>query len=359
MWRVKGKQSIRPTLAGVIEAKMKKFDLITRNLQEVVDDDKLKKILRKRDLKVYWGTAPTGKPHLGYFVPMMKIADMLKAGCHITILFADLHAYLDNMKSTWHLLEKRTKYYEFLIKEMLKRVGVPLNKLKFVRGMDYQLGHEYTLDMYKMSALANTRDTQRAGAEVVKQLKNPKMSGLLYPVLQALDEQYLGVDAQFGGVDQRKIFMFAREFLPKIGYEKRIHLMNPIVPGLGKEKKMSASEPGSKIEFTDSDKIIKRKINKAFSKDGQVEGNGLLAILKHIIFPFMEEKEKKFVVDRPEKYGGKVVFENYAGVEKAFKEKKLSSIDLKQALSEEVVGLIGPIREELQDNPEIIKEAYS
>lgn len=28
---------------------------------------------------------------------------------------------------------------------------------------------------------------------------------------QALDEQYLGVDAQFGGVDQRKIFTFAEK----------------------------------------------------------------------------------------------------------------------------------------------------
>lgn len=28
------------------------------------------------------------------------------------------------------------------------------------------------------------------------------MSSLLYPGLQALDEEYLGVDFQFGGVDQ-------------------------------------------------------------------------------------------------------------------------------------------------------------
>ena len=29
--------------------------------------------------------------------------------------------------------------------------------------------------------------------------------------LQALDEEYLKVDAQFGGVDQRKIFTFAKK----------------------------------------------------------------------------------------------------------------------------------------------------
>jgi len=46
--------------------------------------------------------------------------------------------------------------------------------------------------------------------------------------LQALDEEYLKVDAQFGGVDQRKIFTFSEKYLPQLGYGKRIHLMNPM-----------------------------------------------------------------------------------------------------------------------------------
>lgn len=57
----------------------------------------------------------------------------------VTILFADLHAYLDNMKAPWSLLELRVKYYEAVIKSMLKSIGVPLDKLKFVKGSDYQL----------------------------------------------------------------------------------------------------------------------------------------------------------------------------------------------------------------------------
>lgn len=114
---------------------------------------------------------------------------------------------------------------------------------------------EYTLDVYRMSSVVTEvgvlhccvatelfirisvlflwwqHDAQKAGAEVVKQVKNPLLSGLLYPCLQvcdddvqqacvlnwlltlskALDEEYLKVDAQFGGVDQRKIFTFAEK----------------------------------------------------------------------------------------------------------------------------------------------------
>ena len=46
---------------------------------------------------------------------------------------------------------------------MLKLIGVPLDKLKFVIGKEFQLKEQYTLDMYKISALATTRDTKRAG----------------------------------------------------------------------------------------------------------------------------------------------------------------------------------------------------
>ena len=58
------------------------------------------------------------------------------------MLFADLHAYLDNMKAPWELLKLRTDYYEAIIKAMLKSIGVPLTKLKFVRGTDYQLSRQ-------------------------------------------------------------------------------------------------------------------------------------------------------------------------------------------------------------------------
>ena len=61
--------------------------------------------------------------------------------------------------------------------------------------------------------MVSEHDAKKAGAEVVKQSQNPLISGLLYPGLQGLDEEYLKCDAQFGGIDQRKIFMFAEEVM--------------------------------------------------------------------------------------------------------------------------------------------------
>lgn len=38
-----------------------KFEVITRNLDEVLGGDLLKQTLEQRDLVAYWGTAPTGR----------------------------------------------------------------------------------------------------------------------------------------------------------------------------------------------------------------------------------------------------------------------------------------------------------
>ncbi|XP_067581416.1 tyrosine--tRNA ligase, cytoplasmic isoform X3 [Pseudorca crassidens] len=286
-----------------------KLHLITRNLQEVLGEEKVKEILKERELKVYWGTATTGKPHVAYFVPMSKIADFLKAGCEVTILFADLHAYLDNMKAPWELLELRTSYYENVIKAMLESIGVPLEKLRFIKGTDYQLSKEYTLDVYRLSSVVTQHDAKKAGAEVVKQVEHPLLSGLLYPGLQALDEEYLKVDAQFGGVDQRKIFTFA--------------------------------EKESKIDLLDRKEDVKKKLKKAFCEPGNVDNNGVLSFIKHVLFPLKSE----FVILRDEKWGGNKTYTAYLDLEKDFADEVVHPGDLKNSVEVALNKLLDPIRE--------------
>lgn len=326
--------------------------LIHRNLQETLGEDRMDEVLKTRDLKIYWGTATTGKPHVAYFVPMSKIADFLSAGCEVTILFADLHAYLDNMKAPWELLRLRTEYYEHSIKAMLTSLGVPLDKLRFVRGTDYQLSKEYTLDVYRLSSLVTEHDARKAGAEVVKQSDHPLLSGLLYPGLQALDEQYLGVDAQFGGVDQRKIFAYAEKYLPALGYSKRSHLMNPMVPGLTGTK-MSSSEADSKIDLLDSPKEVNKKLKKAFCEPGNIADNGILSFCKFVIFPVVLKGEN-FVIERPVEHGGKAEFANLEELEAAFAKEEVHPGDLKKAAEVYMNRLLDPVRK-IFDTPELKK----
>ncbi|KAJ2552442.1 Tyrosine--tRNA ligase cytoplasmic [Coemansia sp. RSA 1933] len=338
-----------------------KLKLITRNLQEVLGEAELNKILAERDLSLYWGTATTGRPHIAYFVAMAKIADFLQAGCRVKVLIADIHGFLDNLKAPIELVKLRAQYYEHLIKCMLKAIGVSLEKLEFVVGSSYELTPEYTMDNYKLASIVSEHDARKAGSEVVKQTESPPLSGLLYPGMQALDEQYLGVDAQFGGIDQRKIFTFAEKYLPMLGYKKRIHMMNPMVPGL-QGAKMSSSDPDSKIDLLDTSKSVKSKINKSFCEEGNIETNGVLMFVKYVLFPISSLRDSKpeFVVERPEKFGGNSVFNDYESLERDFADKKVHPGDLKNSVSSAINSLLDPIREyfEQPEMQKLLAEAY-
>jgi len=318
-----------------------RFELITRNLQEVIGEEELKnKLKSKKEFSVYWGAMPTGSISIAYFFPMLKIADLLKAGCGVKILIADLHAALDGVP--WEDIEKRYQYYKEAVTTILKTIGVSIDKLEFVKGSELQLNKEYFHDVLKLSTFSSIKECKKAASEVVKLGDNPKLSGVIYPLMQALDEEYLKVDAQLGGNDQRKIMVYSREYLPKIGYKSRIELLNPLIRGLVGEK-MSSSIKASKIDLMDGPETVIKKMNKADCVTGD-PNNGVMALLKYFIFIIKKDKKEKFVIERLKKFGGNLEYSSYEEIEKDFIEKKLHPLDLKNGVAAEVNKLLEKFR---------------
>ncbi|KAK7515940.1 tyrosyl-tRNA synthetase [Phyllosticta citriasiana] len=338
-----------------------KLALIYENLQEKLNPEILEDVVRNqnRPVKIYWGTATTGRPHCGYFVPMLKIAQFLQAGCHVKILLADIHAFLDNLKAPIELVNHRAKYYKFVITESLKAVGVSVDRLEFVLGSEYQKSSDYMMDLLRLSTMTTEHDAKRAGAEVVKQTDNPLLSGLIYPLMQALDEQYLDVDVQFGGVDQRKIFALAKEALPKLGYKERAHLMNKMVPGLQGDK-MSSSDPDSKIDLLDGPDAVKKKLKKAFAAPKEVEGNGLIAFVEYVLLPAGAiDGEPTFTVERRE--GEPLVYHDAQKLKDDYTADILTPQLLKLGVGDAINKLLGPIQATFNSSPdwqEVEKLAY-
>jgi len=332
----------------------KRLELIKRNTEEILGEEELKKLLKEKNKSVvYWGTAITGTPHIAYFLPILKLCDFLKGGFKVKVLLADLHGALDN--TPWPELEKRYAYYEKIIPLMFKSLGVDVRNLEIVRGSDFQLKPEYCFDILRMSTFASINDCRRAASEVVKFGDNPKLGGVIYPIMQALDEQYLGADVQYAGADQRKIMVFARENLPKLGYLSRIEVMTPMISGLI-GKKMSASVEKSKIDLLDDEKKVKEKLKDAEFVEGKTD-NGVMSFLKYVIMTLKSDEGGKFVVKREKKFGGDISYKKYENIENDIKNKKLHPLDLKNAVAEEINKLLKVIRKDKKAY-ELAKKAY-
>lgn len=346
-----------------------RINLITRNQQEVMGGEEaiktMKEIMSERNLRQYWGTATTGKPHIAYLVPLLKIADFLLADVHVTILCADLHAVQDSQKTPLEFIHTRAEYYKRLIQSIFNAINVPVNKLHFVFGTDFELKEKYTLDVYKLATITTERNAKKAGCEVVKQSDTAALSSMLYPLLQALDEEYLNVDIQFGGVDQRKIFTYAETYLPKLKYKKRIHLMNPMIPSFNgtRGNKMSSSDVDSKIDFLESSDSVQNKILRAYAPPGNIENNGLLAFTRYIIFPLLNHINTDnpiLNIYREEKFGGNITFKTYDELEDAYKKELLYPLDLKHTVANIINTVLDKIRKDFStcEAQELLYKAY-
>ena len=410
-------KNITDNINNIVEHRL---ELIKENLDEIIGLDKLEELVKSnKTIKVYWGTSPTGKPHIGYLIPLIKIAQLVQAGCEVTILFADLHAYLDSMKTSWDLLELRTKYYTKLIKQILIILKTDLDKIKFIKGTDYQLDSSYTIDLYKFTSAITVDSAQKGGAEVVKQSSNPPLSGLVYPLLQVLDEKYLECDIELGGLDQRKIFMLSKDHGHKISHKSPIYLMNPMIPSISSNtkpnldldeinkikqehiekyvtnieklksknlswsdfeniskkifsdletkykpkdtNKMSSSDINSKIDFFEDPKSIRTKISKAWAEPSN-PSNTLLIAIKYIVFPInkLVSTNTNFIINRDEKYGGILDYSSYLDIESDYIKNKLSPQDLKLGLADWLVKFLCSISDNLdtEEFKELTAKAY-
>jgi len=176
----------------------------------------------------------------------------------------------------------------------------------------------------------------------LQDIENAKISQVIYPLMQITDFKYLKVDGALGGIEQRKIHMLAIESLKDINYKTTFVIHHELIPSLKGPGagKMSSSEKSSMITIRDSEEEIKKKLKKAHCPEGEVKDNPVLAIVKLIVFP----RYDKFVVERPEKFGGDLKSDSYEELEKSFSSKKLHPMDLKNACGKYLGEICGEIR---------------
>jgi len=334
---------------------MSRLESLTSNVEEIVTIEELKTVLEKSRPKAYIGFDPSGSVHLGWKICTNKIKDFLDCGFDFTVLLADWHAYInDKLGGDIEKIKLCGKYME----DCFVAMGINKEQVKFVYASDYVGDSKYWELVLRISKATSVARVKRAMDIMGRNSEEGEkdLSKLFYPAMQVSDIFYLDLDVTYGGTDQRHAHMLARDVSKKLGRKTPVAIHTPLLTGLqagGRmdpiEAKMSKSKPDSMISIHDNPGTVKKKINKAFCPEKQIEGNPVLEICKYVVFPELEDK--LFFIERSEKFGGNLEFTTYEELENAFVD-GLHPIDLKNSTASYINKILVPINEYFEKHPE-------
>ena len=361
-----------------------RFQLITKfpTVEVLTEDDLRERLQTNQRLKHYIGFEISGHIHLGTGLGCMrKVADFQKANINTTLYLADWHTWINNkLDSDWERIDRVCNYFEEIMKLALKIQGGNPEKMKILKGTQlYHNNNDYWKSILEVSKnIRLKRALKSVSIMGRKEGEELDLAKLIYAPMQTADIFAQDLDIAHAGMDQRKVHVIAREVARKIRtnrIEREGEIVKPIAVhhdlwlGLTKppvwpitnellhrqlsaELKMSKSVANSSVFMTDSEKVIRKKIAKAFCPEKEIEYNPVLNWIKHI--GFLEGKP--YVIERPAKFGGDVEYINYQELASQYREGKIHPQDLKGSISSLLIKMLSPAREMVKRNPELLED---
>ena len=335
-----------------------KVKLITRNCQEVLTEEDLKKLIESgKDIQHYIGFEISGLVHLGTgLMSMGKIADFLKAGIKCKIFLADFHTFLNNkLGGDWDNIRWASEsYFKQALIASLACFGVDESQVEFISGKElYEQNPTHWETFMRVGKhVTLSRNLRSISIMGKKQGNDVDMATLFYPPLQVADIFTMKVDLAHAGMDQRKAHVVAREVGDKLPggwtpiaiHQNLIAGLTPPEAGANDEEslKMSKSKPNSAIFVHDTPEEIKSKLLKAYGPPKEVEFNPLLNWVKTLVF--WGEETGEFTIERPEKFGGNVIYTKHTDLVADYASGALFPLDLKNALADWLIKKLEPAR---------------
>ena len=352
-----------------------KYNLITRNLEEVLTEEGLKTLIESgTPLRHYIGFEISGKVHLGTgLATMQKIKELQEVGVQTTILLADWHTWLNKkLDGTLETARKMAReYFEEGLKAGALCIGADPDKIEFILGSELyeKLGQDYwatVINVSKATTLSRMMRSTTIMGRKESEISDAAM--LIYPAMQSADIFGMFINITHSGTDQRNVHIVARDCAEKLGFPKPVAIHHHLLQGLIKPDledidkevtgendvkaavkiafKMSKSKPDSAVFIHDTPDEILRKVSNAYCPEGEVEFNPILDWVKWLIF--YEQggalQSDALRIQREEKWGGDLVYSSYEELEKDYVEKKLHPQDLKVAVADWLIKKLEPAR---------------
>ncbi|MGA7923096.1 MAG: tyrosine--tRNA ligase [Thermoplasmata archaeon] len=342
-----------------------RFHRIAREAQEILVPDELKTLLgREEHPRAYIGFEPSGQLTLGSLITARKMRDLTDAGCDLTVLLADWHAWInDKMGGSLERIQAVGTYME----EAFHALGVDPGRTRFRWAHDVVERSAYWARVVRIAKAMSLQRAKRAmtimgRGEDETQLDTAK---LLYPAMQAADIFELPVDIAYSGMDQRRVHVLARELAQHFGWPVPVAIHTPLLPSLkgrGRmdpadptgEGKMSKSDPTGAVLVPMEPEPVRSAIQAALCPAKQTDGNPVVDTVRYILFPW----EGRLTVERTVQHGGHVEFTTFDEFLNAWTSGDLHPADLKPAVAEGINRIMAPVRQYFGDHPETIHAAF-
>ncbi|MHA1686565.1 MAG: tyrosine--tRNA ligase [Candidatus Heimdallarchaeaceae archaeon] len=344
-----------------------KLKLITRNAEEVIKEDEIRKILEEKSKpRAYIGFELSGQVHLGTGVVCgNKLKDFAKAGFETIIFLADWHSWINNkLGGDMDKIHLAGEYFQ----KAFESLGLTGSNVKYIWASELVEDVSYWEKVVRVAKASTLSRVLRTLPIMGRKSEGDIESAFLfYPAMQVADIFHMEIDVAVGGMDQRKAHMLARDVAEKLPYAKPSCVHTPLLTGLegmGKkmdsetvpdlatqiETKMSKSKPDTCIFIHDSEDEIKRKLKKAHCPAKITVGNPITDIVHYIIFAQYDT----FKIERPSKYGGDIEFRTYNEFEQAYKNGDIHPLDLKMATAKIINEIIKPARDFFEKHSEYL-----
>ena len=341
-----------------------KLKLLQNVGEEIINEKELINLLESgENIIAYDGFEPSGQMHIAQgILRTININKLIKAGIKFKMLVADWHAFAN--KKMGGDLEKIKTVGKYFI-EIWKASGLDMENVEFIWASDLVKDPNYWKLVLQIASTNSIKRFIRT-AEIMGREESLDLSAaqIIYSCMQTADIFTLGAKITQLGMDQRKVNVLAREIGPLLGYWKPVIISHHMILGLGKpsqsqdkvkkvmELKMSKSNPNFAIFMTDSEQEVNNKILKAWCPVGETTLNPVLEYYKYFVFESFDRlRIEKVIINRLEKFGGKIELSTYEDLEKQFLNNKIHPEDLKNSLSIYLNKLLEPIRSHFEKNP--------
>lgn len=331
--------------------------LIRARAVEVVTEEELAALCaREAHPRAYIGYEPSGRVHVGGLVTVLKIKELIAAGCDVTVLLADWHAWInEKLGGSLERIEAAGTY----LAATYGALGVEPERVHYRFAHELVGSSEYWARVIRIAKATSVARTKRAMTVLGREEAEAKLdtAKLLYPAMQAADIFELKVDLAYAGLDQRRAHILAREAAQHYGWPVPVAVHTALVSSLtgggrmdvveGVERKMSKSDPSASITVPCDPATIPPKIGAAFCPAKEVSGNPVYEIAREVLLPW----EHRLAVDRPAKFGGPVTFGSEAELLAAWTSGTLHPQDLKAAVAAGLQRVLEPANRYFAEHP--------